>query len=114
MSLKNMRRCTHTHTYTNTHTHTHTHTHTDPSMARLTALNSRLHQLIISLSFFIGRTLTVLDAGFALKVQGSFVKGLTPFLAGVAFFFFNFMFSAPPNLKLPEDFSSFAATSRIV
>ena len=40
--------------------------------------------------FFIARTRTVLDAGFALKTQGSLVTKFTPLRAGVASFFFNF------------------------
>merc|ERR1719198_2454319 len=67
----------------------------------------RLHdshsaQLTISLSFFIGRARTVLDAGLALKVHGSFVNGLTPFRAGWAGFFFSFMFKAPASGNLNE------------
>merc|ERR1719378_1841702 len=51
----------------------------------------------------------VLDAGLALKTHGSFVKGFTPFLAGVAGFFFKF--NAPAILKLPFFFNSSAATA---
>merc|ERR1719263_1408282 len=54
-----------------------------------------------SLSFFIAYTFTVFDAGLALKTQGSLVKGLMPFFAGVAGFFFSFMLSIPANLKFP-------------
>eukprot|EP00448_Togula_jolla_P029435 CAMPEP_0170622162 /NCGR_PEP_ID=MMETSP0224-20130122/28980_1 /TAXON_ID=285029 /ORGANISM="Togula jolla, Strain CCCM 725" /LENGTH=99 /DNA_ID=CAMNT_0010948455 /DNA_START=52 /DNA_END=348 /DNA_ORIENTATION=+ len=65
-------------------------------------------QLTASFSFFRGRARTVCDAGFALKMQGSFVKGLMPFLALVAGFFFSFMLSIPASLKLPVFFSSLA------
>ena len=61
-------------------------------------------QLTISLNFFIGSARTVLDAGFALKTQGSLVKGFTPFLAGDAGFFFSFKFNAPASLNEPADF----------
>merc|ERR1712100_762939 len=56
----------------------------------------------ISLSFFIGRQRTVFEAGFALKTQGSLVKGLMPFFAFVAGLFFNFMLSIPAILKDPH------------
>ena len=52
-----------------------------------------------SFSFFMAKTFTVFEAGFALKTHGSLVKGLTPFRAGVAGFFFSFMFSIPADLK---------------
>merc|ERR1712195_107983 len=58
-------------------------------------------QFSATLSFFMARTLTVFDAGLALKTQGSLVKGLMPFFAAVAGFFFNFMLSMPANLKFP-------------
>merc|ERR1719258_26108 len=67
-------------------------------------------QLIISLSFFIGRARTVLLAGFALKTHGSLVKGLMPFRAGRAGFFFSFKFNAPASLKEPFFFNWSAAT----
>merc|ERR1712149_6349 len=67
-------------------------------------------QLIISLSFFMGRARTVLLAGFALKTHGSLVKGFTPLRAGRAGFFFNFKFNAPASLKEPFFFNSSAAT----
>merc|ERR1719198_1324173 len=73
--------------------------------------DSHTAQLTISLSFFIGRARTVLDAGLALKVHGSFVNGLTPFRAGWAGFFFSFMFKAPASLNWPFFLSSPAATS---
>merc|ERR1740117_2143696 len=63
--------------------------------------SSRNAQFNDSLNFFIAYTFTVLEAGLALKTQGSLVKGLMPFFAAVAGFFFNFMLSMPPNLKLP-------------
>merc|ERR1712176_389966 len=66
-------------------------------------------QFTISFSFFIGKALTVLDAGFALKTHGSFVNGFTPFLAGVAGFFFSLRFNAPASLKEPFFFNSPAA-----
>merc|ERR1719245_2067518 len=69
-----------------------------------------LSQLINSFNFFIGKTLTVLDAGFALNTQGSFVNGFTPFRAGLAGFDFNFKFNAPPILKDPFFFNSLAAS----
>merc|ERR1711998_253236 len=80
-----------------------------------TASRKRMHyterpQLIISLSFFMGRPRTVLLAGFALKTHGSFVKGLTPLRAGRAGFFFSFMFNAPASLKEPFFFNWSAAT----
>merc|ERR1719181_927730 len=58
-------------------------------------------QFKASFNFFMASALTVLEAGLALNTQGSLVNGLTPFLAGVAGFFFNFKFNMPPNLKLP-------------
>merc|ERR1719327_2611896 len=68
-------------------------------------------QLIISLSFFIGRALTVFDAGFALKTHGSFVKGFTPFRAGRAGFFLSLRFKAPASLNDPFFLSCSAAIS---
>ena len=59
----------------------------------------------------MARTFIVLDAGLALKTHGSFVKGLTPFLAGLAGFFFNFSLSMPASLKDPFFFTSDAATA---
>jgi len=53
----------------------------------------------MTLNFFIGH-LTVLQAELALKMQGSLVNGLMPFLAAVAGFFFSFMISTPPSLNL--------------
>ena len=73
----------------------------------------KLDQLTISLNFFIGSARTVFDAGFALKTQGSFVKGFTPFLAGDAGFFFSFKFNAPPSLKEPADFNWLAASTKM-
>merc|ERR1740117_2413654 len=63
--------------------------------------SSRNAQFNDSFSFFIAYTFTVFEAGLALKTQGSLVKGLMPFFAGVAGFFFSFMLSMPANLKLP-------------
>merc|ERR1712014_79357 len=68
-------------------------------------------QLIISLNFFMGKPLTVLLAGFALNTHGSFVKGLTPFRAGVAGLFFSFRLTQPAILKEPFFLSSPAATA---
>merc|ERR1719409_1300944 len=68
-------------------------------------------QLTISLSFFIGRARTVLEAGLALKTHGSLVKGFTPLRAGWAGFFLSFRLRAPANLKEPFFLSSPAATS---
>merc|ERR1711976_1086341 len=68
-------------------------------------------QLIISLNFFMGKPLTVLLAGFALNTHGSFVKGLTPFRAGVAGLFFSFRLTQPATLKDPCFFSWAAATA---
>merc|ERR1719373_1363279 len=68
-------------------------------------------QLIISLNFFMGKPLTVLLAGFALNTHGSFVKGLTPFRAGVAGLLLSFRFRQPPILKDPCFLSSAAATA---
>merc|ERR1719210_3255145 len=67
-------------------------------------------QLTAFFNFFIARTLTVFDAGLALKTQGSLVNGLTPLRAGVAGFFLSFMFNTPPSLKEPVFFSSSAAS----
>merc|ERR1740117_1724411 len=63
--------------------------------------SSRNAQFNDSFKFFIACTFTVFEASLALKTQGSLVKGLMPFFAGVAGFFFNFMLSMPPSLKLP-------------
>merc|ERR1712061_434014 len=68
-------------------------------------------QLIISLNFFIGRARTVFEAGFALNTHGSFVKGLTPFFAGLAGFRFSFMLIAPASLKDPDVLSCAAASA---
>merc|ERR1719432_622135 len=68
-------------------------------------------QLIISLSFFMGRARTVLLAGLALKTHGSLVNGFTPLRAGRAGFFFNFMLRRPAILKEPFFLSSPAANS---
>merc|ERR1719238_70154 len=68
-------------------------------------------QLTISFSFFIGRARTVLEAGLALKVHGSLVKGFTPLRAAVAGFFFSLRFRAPASLNWPFFLSSPAATS---
>merc|ERR1719450_1632198 len=82
------------------------------SASKLHIFQWKLHsQLMASLSFFMAKTFTVFDAGFALKTQGSLVNGLTPFRAGVAGFFFSFMFNTPPSLKEPFFFSSSAASS---
>merc|ERR1712110_991002 len=67
-------------------------------------------QLIISLSFFMGRARTVLLAGFALKTHGSLVKGFMPLRAGRAGFFFSLRFNAPASLKDPFFFNCSAAT----
>merc|ERR1740124_1028405 len=75
-------------------------------------LNSKTAQFTISLNFFIGKHLTVLLAGLALKTQGSLVNGLMPFFAAVAGFFLSFMLSTPPSLNLPFFFSSVAARAR--
>merc|ERR1719213_347399 len=71
------------------------------AIAASAALISRLTQSI-SLSFFMGRTRTVFEAGFALKTHGSLVKGLTPLRALVAGLFFSFMLSIPASLKEPD------------
>merc|ERR1719454_2145000 len=68
-------------------------------------------QLISSLNFFIGRALTVFEAGFALKTHGSLVKGFTPFFAARAGFFLSFRFKAPASLNFPFFLSCSAATS---
>merc|ERR1711866_13844 len=68
-------------------------------------------QLIISLNFFIGKALTVFDAGLALKTHGSFVNGFTPFRAGVAGFFLSFRFNTPASLNEPLFFNWSAATA---
>merc|ERR1719321_690968 len=59
-------------------------------------------QLINSFSFFMGSALTVFDAGFALKTQGSFVNGFTPFLAFVAGLTFSFKLGIPASLNDPD------------
>merc|ERR1711879_531941 len=74
------------------------------------SLGATSSQFTRSFIFFRGRALTVLDAGFALKTHGSFVKGFTPFRAGLAGFCLSFKFSAPANLKEPTFFSCTAAT----
>ena len=66
-----------------------------------------------SLSFFNGKTLTVLDAGLALNTHGSPVNGFFPLRAFVAGLFFNFMFNMPPSLKLPVFFNSVEAISNM-
>merc|ERR1711862_870515 len=63
----------------------------------------------MALNFFIGKPFTVLEAGFALNTQGSFVKGFTPLRAGVAGFDFNFKFNTAPILNDPAFFNSAAA-----
>merc|ERR1719197_1962741 len=70
-------------------------------------------QLTIALSFFIGRALTVFEAGFALKTHGSLVKGLTPLRAGRAGLFLSLRFRAPASLKDPFFLSCSAAISMI-
>merc|ERR1712096_270910 len=67
-------------------------------------------QLMATFNFFIAKTRTVLEAGLALKTQGSLVKGFTPLRAGVAGFFLSFMFNMPANLKAPFFLSCSAAT----
>merc|ERR1719152_1078215 len=74
--------------------------------------NVARNQLIICLSFFIGKTRTVLLAGLALKTQGSLVNGFTPLRAATAGFFLSFMFKRPPSLNLPFFFNSLAPSSR--
>merc|ERR1712070_891112 len=69
-------------------------------------------QFKASFNFFMASALTVFEAGFALKTQGSFVKGLMPFFAGVAFFFFNFKFNMPASLKFPFFLISAHATPK--
>merc|ERR1712151_564982 len=61
-------------------------------------------QFTSSLSFFIGSAFTVLEAGLALKTQGSFVNGFTPLRAGVAGFDFSFRLSMPAILNEPVFF----------
>merc|ERR1719254_226667 len=72
---------------------------------------STADQLTISLNFFMGKPLAVLLAGFALNTHGSFVKGLTPFRAGVAGLLLSFRLRQPPILKDPCFLSSPAATA---
>merc|ERR1719201_729095 len=52
-----------------------------------------------------------MEAGLALKTQGSLVKGFTPLRAGTAGFLASFMFMMPANLKEPFFFNSLAAMS---
>src|SRR6185436_12184995 len=54
-----------------------------------------------SLSALSGRIFTSLRAGLALKIVGSFVKGLIPFRAFVAAFFTTFIFASPGSVKPP-------------
>ena len=54
--------------------------------------------------------LGVLEAGFALNTQGSLVKGLMPFFAGVAAFFFDFNILA--SLKFPFFLISLVVTPK--
>merc|ERR1719231_1410252 len=84
-----------------------------PTATQERVRNNEASQLIISLSFFMGRARTVLLAGFALKTHGSFVKGLMPLRAGWAGFFFSFRFNAPASLKDPFFFNWSAATVTI-
>merc|ERR1740127_417220 len=74
-------------------------------------IRHRQTQLTISLNFFMGNAFTVLEAGLALKTQGSLVKGLIPFLAALAGFFLSFKLSAPPSLNFPVAFNCSAATA---
>merc|ERR1719310_1229411 len=62
--------------------------------------------------FFMASALTVLEAGLALKTQGSLVNGLMPFFAGVAGFFFSFKFKNPASLKFPFFLISAQATAK--
>merc|ERR1719359_760 len=73
----------------------------------------KITQLMLSFNFFMAKTRTVLEAGLALKTQGSLVKGFTPLRAGVAGFFLSFMFSIPANLNAPFFLSCSAATPMI-
>merc|ERR1712048_1352488 len=82
-----------------------------PTIIRKNDTHQITPQLIISLSFFIGKHLTVLLAGLALKTHGSLVNGFTPLRAGRASFFFNFMLRRPAILKEPFFLSSPAASS---
>merc|ERR1712187_906608 len=63
-------------------------------------------QFTSSFNFFMGKALTVLDAGLALKTHGSFVNGFTPFRAGVAGLDFSFRFNMPAILNEPVFFNS--------
>merc|ERR1719321_752434 len=69
-------------------------------------------QFKASFSFFMASALTVLEAGLALKTQGSLVNGLIPFFAGVAGFFFSFKFNMPASLKFPFFLISAQATPK--
>merc|ERR1711918_231186 len=81
-----------------------------PTKATWSVMHHLKIQFKASFNFFMANARTVFDAGLALKTQGSLVKGLTPFLAGVAGFFFNFKFNIPANLKLPFFLISLEAT----
>jgi hypothetical protein len=59
-----------------------------------------------SLRAFIGRALTTFEAGFALNVIGSFVKGLTPSRASVAGFTVTSNLANPGTRKAPVCLSS--------
>ena len=48
--------------------------------------------------FFVASALTVFEAGFTLKTQGSLVNGFMPFFAAKAAFSFNFKFNMPASL----------------
>jgi len=82
-----------------------------PTKASLCADHLKV-QFNASFNFFMASALTVLEAGLALKTQGSLVNGLMPFFAGVAGFFFNFKFNMPASLKLPFFLISAAATPK--
>ena len=58
----------------------------------------------MSLSFFSGRTRTAVEAGFALNITSSLVKGLMPLRAFVAGLRTVLIFNKPGRTKMPTPF----------
>src|ERR1700693_802998 len=59
-----------------------------------------------TLAAFTGRALTILRAGFALKIVGSFVNGLMPLRSFVAGFLMTTNLANPGTRKAPDFLSS--------
>merc|ERR1712107_793210 len=86
-------------------------THRDLTSSYLiTSCTCSIHKL---LELLHRECLHCLGCRLALKTQGSFVNGFTPFRAGVAGFDFSFRFSMPAILNEPVFFNSVAATPNI-